>query len=127
MADPQELPDPADTRHRGRRWLVIAAALVSTAELLHAVLSSITVGSIYPVAAFRFVAITALAIFVVVSRSNWGRWILVALGGVWALGYAAQAVSRLSFDLGVIAAVLAAGVALLVTKPVSAHLGKRAA
>jgi len=127
MADRDSLLSPPATSHRGRRRLITAGVLVASAELLHAILTSVTVGSVYPVAAFRFVAISALALFVVIARSNWARWLLVVLGGVWALGYAFQAASRLSLDLAVIAVLLAAGVLLLVTKPVSSHISERAA
>ena len=124
MVDHSESSAPTNDPTKGGRRLIIAGVLVAAAELLHALLSSIAAGSIYPVAVFRFTLLTALVLFVIIYRANWARWVLVALSSIWAIGYAAQVAARMSFDLAVVAAGLLAGVILLATKPVSAYLTK---
>lgn len=109
----------------GRQRLVVATIVVAVAELLHLVLASIAVGSIYPTAAFRLVVISALGAYTIRSRSNTARWWMVVLCTVWAIGYAYQAVSSGGFDGLLVAGVLLLGVALLVSRPVSAYLPKK--
>jgi hypothetical protein len=94
--------------------LVLAAVLASCAELVHAIMASIAIGGIYPAAVARFALITALAIFVALSRKPWARWILIAFAAWWAVDYGAQASATRSLGLALLAIALAASAILLI-------------
>jgi hypothetical protein len=93
--------------------LVVAAVLASGAELVHAILASVAIGGIYPIAVLRFALISALAIAAVVTQTQWTRWVLIALASWWAVDYGAQATAQRDLALALVAVALAASAILL--------------
>ena len=92
--------------------VVVAAVLASGAELVHAILASVALGGIYPGGVVRFALITALAVFAVVSKQSWARWILVGVCAWWAVDYGAQAAPKGDLALALVAIALAASAIL---------------